>query len=148
MANQPAIVELSWVGELVFTASFESRSDVISTAASTPLYVDSAGLKGPSPVQTLALALAGCMSVDLVHIIQRGRHRLDQLSTRLVAERANHVPRNLVAVSLHFAIIGDVADAVVARAIRLSRDKYCSVWHSMRPDIDLRVTFHVDRDTL
>ena len=80
------------------------------------------------------------MSVDVVHIIQRGRHRLEQLRARLVAERADHEPRRVVAVSLHFAITGDVADKVVARAIRLSREKYCAVWHSMRADIDTGVS--------
>ena len=33
--------------------------------------------------------------------------------------------------------------AAVDRAIALSRDKYCSVWHSMRHDIDLKVTYQV-----
>ena len=34
-----------------------------------------------------------------------------------------------------------VRDFVVDRAITLSRDKYCSVWHSMRQDIEFHVTF-------
>ena len=34
-------------------------------------------------------------------------------------------------------------DEPVARAIQLSREKYCSVWHSMRQDIELEVTFTV-----
>jgi uncharacterized OsmC-like protein len=31
----------------------------------------------------------------------------------------------------------------VERAIALSREKYCSVWHSLRPDIDFRTSFEV-----
>jgi uncharacterized OsmC-like protein len=31
----------------------------------------------------------------------------------------------------------------VARAIQLSREKYCSVWHSMRSDIELTTSFEV-----
>jgi uncharacterized OsmC-like protein len=31
----------------------------------------------------------------------------------------------------------------VERAIALSHEKYCSVWHSLRQDIALTTTFHV-----
>jgi len=31
----------------------------------------------------------------------------------------------------------------VQRAIDLSHDKYCSVWHSLRRDIELTTTFEV-----
>jgi uncharacterized OsmC-like protein len=31
----------------------------------------------------------------------------------------------------------------VERAIALSREKYCSVWHSLRQDIDFRTSFEV-----
>jgi len=31
----------------------------------------------------------------------------------------------------------------IDRAIKLSREKYCSVWHSMRQDIPLTVTYTV-----
>ena len=50
-------------------------------------------------------------------------------------------PHRLLQVVLHFTIEGDVPADLVERAIRLSREKYCSVWHSMRQDIDFRVTF-------
>jgi uncharacterized OsmC-like protein len=36
-----------------------------------------------------------------------------------------------------------VPPAQIQRAIDLSREKYCSVWHSMRQDIELNVTFEV-----
>jgi uncharacterized OsmC-like protein len=32
-------------------------------------------------------------------------------------------------------VAGNVPDAQVRRAIDLSHEKYCSVWHSMRQDI-------------
>jgi len=42
---------------------------------------------------------------------------------------------------VHFDIEAQVPRDAIERAIQLSRDKYCSVWHSMRQDIDLQVTF-------
>jgi uncharacterized OsmC-like protein len=33
----------------------------------------------------------------------------------------------------------------VARAIALSRETYCSVWHSMREDIELATSFELQK---
>jgi len=46
-------------------------------------------------------------------------------------------------VSLHFEVTGAVPPDRVERAIALSRETYCSVWHSMRPDIAFTTSFSV-----
>jgi putative redox protein len=129
----PVEVELVWEGELRFRG----------TAGRSAVVVDSDGQAGPSPVQSLALALAGCMSVDLVHILERGRQPLRGLRARLVAQRAPEDPHRLVRVDLRFAVTGAVGADKVERAIALSREKYCSVWHSLRPDIAFTTSFEV-----
>jgi putative redox protein len=110
--------------------------------------LDSDAHAGPSPVDALAAALAGCMSVDLVHILTKGRHALEGLRCRLSAERADEAPRRLTEVNIRFTLTGQVPEEAVDRAIALSRDKYCSVWHSLRPDIVLEVTFEVTEPRL
>lgn len=127
----PTVVDLLWTGNLAFSAHTSTSS----------LVVDSGGTSGASPVELLGVALAGCMSVDLAHILNRGRHQFRALRSRLVAERSADEPHRFTAVSLHFAMEGAVPREAVERAIQLSRDKYCSVWHSLRQDIDLQVTF-------
>jgi putative redox protein len=83
------------------------------------------------------------MCVDLVHILQKGRHELSGVRARLTAERAADDPRRLVAAALHFIVQGAVPSDAVERALELSRAKYCSVWHSLRQDIRLRMMFDV-----
>jgi putative redox protein len=129
----PASLELVWREELVF----DGRS------ADTTIVLDSAGKAGPSPVQTLAFALAGCMGMDVVYILRKGRHDLRGLAVALVAERAPDEPHRITAVTLAFAVTGDVPAAQVQRALDLSHEKYCSVWHSMRQDIAFTSTFTV-----
>jgi uncharacterized OsmC-like protein len=46
-------------------------------------------------------------------------------------------------VDLKYTITGSVPTEQIERAIQLSRDKYCSVWHSMRQDIEFRVIYQV-----
>ena len=130
-STTPTRVELVWNGDLEFAARLSKHTVVL----------DSDGAAGPSPVEMLAASLAGCMAIDLVHILQRGRHDLRSLRASLLADRATEAPRRFTAVTLHFAIEGSVPRDAVARAVELSRTKYCSVWQSMRQDIDLQVTF-------
>lgn len=81
--------------------------------------------------------------MDLAFHLARARHPLRALRSRLVAERAQDDPHRFIGVTLHLTVEGDVPRDAIERAIQLSRDKYCSVWHSMRQDIDLQVTFDV-----
>ncbi|MBW8868631.1 MAG: OsmC family protein [Acidobacteria bacterium] len=61
----------------------------------------------------------------------------------LSAERAQDNPHRITAVDMRFMVTGDVPDEQVQRAIDLSRDKYCSVWHSLRQDIPLKTSFNI-----
>jgi len=83
------------------------------------------------------------MGVDLVQILTKGRHSLKALQAHLVGNRRGEEPKRFTAVTLHFAISGDVPADAVERAIALSREKYCSVWHSLRKDFDLRTTYEI-----
>ena len=131
MAKAPTIANLRWAGALTFEA----------TTQKSALIVDSNGVEGLSPVDALAVALAGCMSVDVTDILLKGRHELRALNSHLVAGRAPDDPHRFVRVALHFTIGGSVPADAVNRAIALSREKYCSVWHSMRQDIEFTVTW-------
>jgi putative redox protein len=132
-AKPPTIVDLTWIDALKFSGKSDRASVVL----------DSAGVAGPSPVQALGFALAGCMTVDLAHILGKGRHQLRALSSRLTADRSPHDPHRFVRVALHFEIEGDVPPDAVERAIALSHDKYCSVWHSMRQDIAFTTSYGI-----
>ena len=129
----PTTLELVWERELVFAGRSGEASMVL----------DSAGIAGPSPVQALAFGLAGCMGMDIVHILKKGRFDLRGLRVKLSAERAQDSPARVTAVSIDFEVTGPVPKDQIQRAIDLSHDKYCSVWHSMRQDIPFKTSFSV-----
>jgi putative redox protein len=132
-AKPPLTLDLTWQGDLRLAGRSEAAAIVM----------DSSGQAGPSPVQTLAFALAGCMAMDLVHILTKGRARIDAMTAHLAVHRADTQPRRIVSAELHFALAGTMTPEQVERAIALSREKYCSVWHSLRQDIDFRTSFGV-----
>ncbi len=126
----PVEVRLRWTGDLAFSANLPSQTFV----------TDGDGEKGPSPVQLLALALAGCMATDVALILTRGRQPMTGFEVRLSADRADTDPHRFLAVRIHFAVTGAVNPAQLERAIALSHDKYCTVWHTFRQDIALELT--------
>lgn len=130
--RKPSInVELTW--ESAFR--FRARADA------NQLVIDGDSGAGMSPMQLVACGLAGCMAMDVVHMLTRGRQDVAGLTARLAADRAPGQPAYYTRMRLHFVLQGIVTDEAVERALQLSRDKYCSVWHSLRLDIDLAITF-------
>ena len=129
----PTTIELVWERELVFAGQSGPASMVL----------DSAGEAGPSPVQALAFALAGCMGMDVVHILKKGRFDLRGLRLVLTGERAPDNPHRFTSITLDVSVTGPVPKDQIQRAIDLSHERYCSVWHSMRQDIAFETRFTV-----
>jgi putative redox protein len=133
VSRPPLEADLSWVGGL----RFRSRS------GDNQLVLDGDGQAATSPVQALALALCGCMASDLVHILERQRQELRALTAHFTGWRAEADPRRFTRIDLRFRLEGPLEPDKVERAIVLSREKYCSVLHSLRPDIDFTVAFEL-----
>jgi putative redox protein len=129
----PITAELIWAEDLKFGA----------TSGSSAMVIDGDSTAGPSPMQALAIALAGCMAVDVVMMLQKGRHPLKGLRASVSGERAPSPPRGFTRIALTYHVTGSVPPDAVERAIALSRHTYCSVWQSMRKDIELTTAFEI-----
>lgn len=83
--------------------------------------------QGPRPMEVLLEGLGTCSAVDVVYILQRGRHSVTGCEVDIEASRADTPPKVFTAIHLHFRVSGsDLKDAVVGRAVKLSAEKYCS----------------------
>jgi putative redox protein len=123
---------------------WEGGSLLSCTAGGITMPIDWDSRTAASPVQALVFALAGCMAADVVLILQKGREPITGLDARITADRAEKPPRRLLRVDIAFSVAGDVTPEKVERAIRLSRETYCSVWHSLAPDIAFTTSFEVN----
>ena len=132
-AKPPLTAELIWADHLRFGA----------TSGPNAIVIDGDGAAGPSPMQLAAFGLAGCMAADVVAILQKGRHPLTALRVSFSGERARNRLGGLSESRCIFTSPAPSADEAVERAIALSHDTYCSVWHSMRQDIDFATTFEI-----
>ncbi|MGE5358947.1 MAG: OsmC family protein [Bacteroidales bacterium] len=133
MSKPPLNVTLTWDHALEFTGQSGNHE----------VGLDGSSYTAPSPMAMLALSLAGCMAIDLVHILTRGRHPVTALTTTFTGERATEEPHRFVKIDLAFTIATSASVEQVDRALALSRNKYCSVWNSLRQDIEFNVTYEL-----
>lgn len=97
---------------------------------------------GPSPMETVLMALAGCTGIDVVHTLAKMRAPLAGLVIDVAADRAPDHPKVFTAIRLRYVAWGlGLQRAQVERAVRLSQEKYCSVAAMLRATatLDLEV---------
>lgn len=111
---------VKWVEGMTFLAESSSGHQVLMDGNS--------GDKAPSPMEMVLMAAGGCSAIDVVSILQKGRHNVVDCEVKLSAERCDETPRVFTQINLHFIVSGRaLADNAVARAVDLSAEKYCSV---------------------
>lgn len=105
------------------------------------IVLDGESAGGPGPMDTLLLALAGCMAVDVQTILERSRVPFTGLQVEVEGDRAPAHPRRYTAIRMLFQVQGPKAQHQnkLQRAVDLSREKFCSVLHCLRPDIDIEI---------
>ena len=126
-------VSLRWNGDgLVFVGGVPGGPEIT---------LDSDGRAGPSPTQALLLSLAGCMGVDVRMILEKSRVPVESLEVDVEGDRVEDPPRRFRSLHLTYRLRGpgEGDRGKLERAVELSKEKYCSVLHTLRPDLDLVV---------
>jgi putative redox protein len=99
---------------------------------------DGQGESGPSPMEHLISALGACSSIDVVMILQKGRHAVSSCRCELTAERAETSPRVFTRIHAHFVVEGEgLSQKHVERAVSLSLEKYCSVALMLQETVEI-----------
>lgn len=117
---------VKWLG------SESGMAFVAETGSNHALIMDGAPDAGgrniaPRPMELLLAGTGGCTAFDVVLILKRGRHQVTGCDVSLKAERAEADPKVFTSVHFHYRIRGkQLKPEAVARAIDLSKDKYCS----------------------
>jgi len=98
--------------------------------------VDGDNDAGPGPMLTLLLGAGSCSGSDVVVILEKMRVQLRRLRIDVTGVRREQEPRRYIAIHFDYHVAGEGLDqAKATRAIDLSLEKYCSVVHSLAPDI-------------
>jgi putative redox protein len=80
-----------------------------------------------SPVELVLMALCGCTASDVVGILRKKREPFTSLEVLAAAERTDNFPKVFTSIRLIYRVGGNVAHKAMEDAVRLSKEKYCSV---------------------
>jgi putative redox protein len=80
-----------------------------------------------SPMELVLMALCGCTASDVVGILRKKREPFTHLEVHAQGERASGYPAVFTEIKLIYRVGGKVSPKAVEDAIRLSKEKYCSV---------------------
>lgn len=99
---------------------------------------------GCSPTESLLLSVAGCMAIDVVSFLRKMKGEIASFSMDIQGERNPTPPQYYKKIDMKLNIEGsNITTKKIERAIALSHEKYCSVYHSLRKDIQVNVTYEL-----
>ncbi len=102
---------------------------------------------GCIPTESLLLSLAGCLAIDVVSFLRKMRCNLERFWMEIEGERNPTPPQYYKAVKMILHIQGEgLTDRKVQRAIDLSQEKYCSVRHTLRPDLKVTIEYRINEE--
>jgi putative redox protein len=116
--------KVTWVQGMSFDAVADSGHVVrLSTSKANGGEGD-----GPSAMELVLMAVAGCTAYDVVSILKKKRQELDSLEVKVNASRVDTYPRVYEKIMVEYVVGGEGLDLkAVEQAVSLSVDKYCSV---------------------
>lgn len=88
--------------------------------------------QGFKPMELLLVALAGCMGMDIVAILQKKGGKIDQFELTLRGEKNPTHPHRYLKIIYEISCSGDYKREDLIRSFELSRDKYCSVLATLK----------------
>ncbi|HUB01630.1 MAG TPA: OsmC family protein [Terriglobales bacterium] len=110
---------VSWTDHDRFTGSASSGHSIVMDAGKEKT--------ANSPMELVLVALCGCTASDVVGILRKKREPFTTLDVRARGERADGYPAVYTSIHLTYIVRGDVAPKSMEDAVRLSKEKYCSV---------------------
>jgi putative redox protein len=124
---------LHWDRELIFTGR---------TMRGYEIEFDARVEWGCMPTESLLLSLAGCMAIDTVSFLQKMRTEIKDFKIDIIGERNPTPPQYYKRIEMILTISGkNLDEKKVKKAVSLSHEKYCSVYHSLRKDLEVKVDY-------
>ena len=112
------IAKAEWQHDQVYAATSDNGHS---------LTFDTARAEGPTPMECVLMSLCGCTAVDVISILTKKRESFTGLTVSANAEKAKESPSVFTKIELVYRVTGSVNHKSMEDAVRLSKEKYCSV---------------------
>jgi len=125
-------MNVKWNGKRQFIGRCPSGHDLVMDASSDIGGQD----QGPRPTEALLSAIGGCTGIDVIMILEKMQQKVTAYHMEISGKRNDTEPKYFTDIHINYVLTGEnLSEDRVARAIELSRDKYCGVMHSLKANI-------------
>lgn len=126
---------LTWEKDLVFTARIRGYA----------IDFDADAKEGCIPTDSLLMSISGCLAIDMVLFLKKMKADIKSFDIETIGERNPVPPKYFKAVQMNIRIAGKgITPKKLNRAISLSQEKYCSVYHSIRKDMEVKINYTIE----
>jgi putative redox protein len=130
--------KITWFGERQFVGVDSSKHSVVISAQ------DEANATGMKPSDLLLVALAGCSAMDVIGILRKKRLDVQGFEINVKGEQDEHPPWTFRRIELEYVVSGrGIKEKAVADAVRLSKDKYCSVSATVQGVAEVATSYRI-----
>lgn len=120
-------VSASWIEGQVFLLRDHHDFPLVMTQP--------AGVNG---ADLLPLSLIGCAAWDVMSILQKQRQPISSFKVTAESEREQDAPWRFTRIKITYRVAGtNLDETAIRRAIELTEEKYCSVYATLRPVVEL-----------
>jgi putative redox protein len=99
---------------------------------------------GPRPMELVLMGAGACSAVDVMLILRKARQPVSDCVVEMDSVRADTDPKVFTRIHMHYVVTGKgLAHAQVERAIKLSKEKYCSATIMLAQSCEITVDFEV-----
>lgn len=132
---------IKWVEGVRFVAETGSGHALIVDGAA-----EAGGLNlGPRPMELFLAGAAACTAFDVVWILRKARQPVADCVVEAEAQRAEKDPKVFTRIHLKYQVTGKGLNrAQVERAVKLSKEKYCSATLMLAKSAE--ITFEIAPD--
>jgi putative redox protein len=110
---------VNWTDKDRYVGSATSRHSIVMDTATEKT--------ANTPMELVLLGLCGCTASDVVGILRKKREAFTGLEVTAKAERAGSHPAVYTSIHLTYIVRGPVSQKAMEDAVKLSKEKYCSV---------------------
>ena len=126
-------VQARWLHDQVFLLQDRAGYPIIMTQPGGVLGAD-----------LLPLSVIGCALWDIVAILQKQHQQVTAVQAAAESLREDEPPWQFRKIHIHYTFSGSNLDSdQIRRAVRLSEDKYCSTFATLRAAVDLTSDFEI-----
>ncbi len=142
--RMPTIAKSKLAGSMKFIARTGSGHEVTMDATPKGGGEDTA----PRPAELPFVGLSGCTGMDVISILRKMRQDVTSFEVEVEGlERREEYPKHWTEIRVIFHVEGEVDGEKLARAIDLSRTRYCGVSALMKETVRIHYSYVLNGET-